>query len=138
MENIRKISISAIQFKPPEKNPQLALERLLPLVEAASKISDLVVLPELACTNYLFGSKEEILPFAEKKGGVFFKELQNANIGNAHIVAGFIELGEDSQLYNSAYILKPGSEVGVYRKTYLYDADKTWATPGIYPIPSSK
>ena len=47
----RKISVSAIQFKPPEKNPQLALERLLPLVEAASKISDLVVLPELACTN---------------------------------------------------------------------------------------
>ena len=65
MENIRKISISAIQFKPPEKNPVLAIKRLLPMVEAASKISDLVVLPELACTNYLFDSKEEILLLKE-------------------------------------------------------------------------
>ena len=135
MENIRKISISAIQFKPPEKNPVLAIKRLLPMVEAASKISDLVVLPELACTNYLFDSKEEILPFAEKKGGFFSRELSNANLGNAHIVAGFIELGDDSNLYNSAYIIKPNSEIEVYRKTLLYDADKSWATPGNLPYP---
>ncbi len=135
MQNGKKISLSAIQFKPDGNSIAHSLEKLLPLVEAASQISDLVVLPELACTNYLFDSPNEILPFAEKKGGVLYQELQKANRGNAHIIAGFIELGEDNRLYNSAYIVKPESPPEVYRKTLLYDADKTWATPGNLPYP---
>jgi predicted amidohydrolase len=135
MSTGRNLSVSAIQFKPLDNHIPSSLKKLLPLVEAASQISDLVVLPELACTNYLFDSPNEILPFAEKKGGVLFQELQKANRGKAHIIAGFIELGEDNHLYNSAYIVKPESPPEVYRKTLLYDADKTWATPGNLPYP---
>jgi predicted amidohydrolase len=130
----RKISLTAVQFKPLPRNPDLALKKLLPLVEAGSKISDLVVLPELASTNYLFDSVDDISPFAETKGGLFLQSLQKANIGKSHIVAGFIE-NDNNVFYNSAYIIDSENNYSVYRKTLLYTSDESWATPGNIPYP---
>ena len=131
----RNISLSAIQFTPLPKNPEKAYKKLSPLIKTASELSDLVVLPELATTNYLFDSEEEILPFAEVQGGKFLNILQSCNMGKSHIVAGFIEKTEDEKLFNSAYIVYPDNSYSVYRKNLLYDADMTWANPGNVPYP---
>jgi predicted amidohydrolase len=124
--------VAAVQFKATKGDPERSLARLLPLVERAAPGSDLVVLPEMATTGYVFASPEEIAPLAEAPDGRTFAAL--SPIARAHatfVVAGFVERGGDGRLYNSALVLdRDGALVFVYRKTLLFDLDWAWATPG--------
>lgn len=131
----KKIHLAALQFTPGTLSREQAMQRISPLLKGASENSDLIVLPELALTKYLYSSPSEVLPYSEEAGGEFLEFLRTANIGKAHIVAGFIEKENDSTLYNSAYILFPDNSFKVYRKTLLFEADESWANPGNIPYP---
>lgn len=131
----KSIKLCALQYNPGSIPLKEAMENLEPLLRGASQICDLLVLPELALTKYLFGSKKEAFSFSEVEGGNFLQYLRNINIGKSHIVAGFIEDGNDGNLYNSAYILFPDQSYRIYRKTLLFSADEAWANPGKIPYP---
>lgn len=104
-----------------------ALRSLLGGVKA-----DLVVLPELASSGYLFASTEELAPLAEPGDGTgpFLSALRElaANIGGA-VVSGFAELGANG-LYNSAAAVSAGGVMQVYRKTHLFADEKLLFLPG--------
>ncbi|MGN6609816.1 MAG: nitrilase-related carbon-nitrogen hydrolase [Jatrophihabitans sp.] len=98
-------------------------------IEAAVRDgADVVVLPELATSGYVFESPDEARGLAVGRDDALF-ERWRAAAGSAVVVAGFAELGDDGEVYNSAVLLHPGGAV-VYRKTHLWDREKLFFTPG--------
>ena len=47
-----------------------------------------------------------------------------AAAGDAVVVGGFCELGDDGSLYNTAVVIDGGAVAGYYRKTHLWDREK--------------
>jgi len=86
---------------------------------------DLMVLPELFNTGYLFASAKEALDMAELvPEGYTTRELMKiAKKRNAFIVAGLAEKESDN-CYNSAVLVGPDGFIGRYRKVHLFDKEK--------------
>ena len=134
--------VGAIQFRAERAadDPQGALLRSrAALVASASALAprvDLMVLPEMAATGYLFAQAREVREVAEAADGPTAAAL--SAVARAHgcwIVFGFPERAGE-RLYNSAGVLSPSGDLrGVYRKRLLYEADVPWATPGDTPYP---
>jgi 5-aminopentanamidase len=96
----------------------------------------LVVLPELCTSGYVFGSKEEARSCAEPADGPSLQAwADEAASGDAVVVGGFCELGEDGLLYNSAAVVDRDGVIGVYRKIHLWDREKLFFEPGREPAP---
>lgn len=57
-----------LQFESAHKNPATSVERAETIISKYSEEDeiDIVILPEMAFTGYLFDSREEISPFLEK------------------------------------------------------------------------
>ena len=93
--------------------------------------AQLVVLPELCTSGYVFESPEEAASVAITAGDPLFAEwAELAQPARAVVVAGFCERGDSGQLHNSAIVLAGGEPVAVYRKTHLWDREKLIFTPG--------
>lgn len=98
---------------------------------------ELVVLPEMCTSGYMFYSPEEIRPFCEERGGPTERmfSAEAARLGTT-ICFGWAESEPTSgKLYNSATVCFPDKTLLYYRKNLLYDADETWAEPGDTPYP---
>ena len=97
--------------------------------------ADLLVLPELASTGYLFGSREELLSMAEPASdGPTVKCLARiARELSAVVVGGFAERDGDL-LYNSCALVREDGSVHVYRKAHLFMNEKDLFEPGDTPF----
>jgi 5-aminopentanamidase len=102
------------------------------VAEAADLGAELVVLPELCDSGYVFSSAAEARELASMADNS--KTLdQWRSLCDAYglvIAGGFCELGGDGLLYNSAAIVDASGVRAVYRKAHLWDAEKTVFTPG--------
>ncbi|TXR55499.1 nitrilase-related carbon-nitrogen hydrolase [Quadrisphaera setariae] len=99
---------------------------------AISEGADVVVLPELVTSGYVFTSREEARTVAvTPEHGVFaaWAAACTAREG-AVVVGGFCELGDDDLLYNSAAVVDASGVRAVYRKAHLWDREKLVFTPG--------
>lgn len=120
--------VGFVQFDPSfgrvEKN-LATIERLV-----LQQRADLLVLPELCTTGYAFLSKREARELAEPVTGpsiTMLKRLAKAN--RVNLVAGFAE-SHGGKVFNSAALVKPNGEIGLYRKTHLFWNEKQWFAPG--------
>jgi predicted amidohydrolase len=92
--------------------------------------ADLVVLPELVTSGYVFASPEEAAGVAiTRDHEVFAGWAEEAARGDAVVVGGFCERGEDG-LYNSAAVVDASGVLAVYRKVHLWDEEKRFFRPG--------
>ncbi len=125
------MNVAAVQFKATKGDYDASLSRLTPLLEQACPGADLVVLPEMALTGYLFDSPAAARRVAEPADGPTFHALSAfARRHGTWLVAGFPE-AHGASLFNSALVIdRTGALVHVYRKTLLYEADVLWASPG--------
>ena len=99
--------------------------------EAVSAGGRLVVLPELSNSGYVFESAEEARACAEPADGATLRAWsEEAERGDAVVVGGFCELGEDGLLYNSAAVVDGGGVLAVYRKLHLWDREQLVFEPG--------
>ena len=126
------MNVAAVQFKPrPKGDKDAALAALAGLAAQAAPGRELVVLPEMAATGYIFTALEAVRAVAEAPDGPTFQAL--APVAAAHgcwLVVGFPEAAGEL-VYNSAMVIDPsGTLAFCYRKTLLYEADLPWATPG--------
>ena len=104
--------------------------------EAVAAGAALVVLPELCTSGYVFESPEEARALAQPAAGGALEEWsQEARRGDAVVVGGFCELGDDGELYNSAAVVDGSGPLAVYRKTHLWDREKLVFRPGTAPPP---
>jgi 2,6-dihydroxypseudooxynicotine hydrolase len=122
----------AITVAEPDANRQAAAEAV---AEAAAAGAQLVVLPELCDSGYVFAPED---PAAEARG-LAAPAAGNPTLEQWHalarqhglvIVGGFCELGHDGRLYNSAALVDASGTRAVYRKAHLWDAEKLVFTPG--------
>ncbi|KAJ6508297.1 carbon-nitrogen hydrolase [Mycena sanguinolenta] len=139
--------IAILQFQPKIGQISTNITRARELCRGIPPRSvDLVCLPEMAFSGYVFDSAATISPYLEHpRAGptsMFCSEL--AKHLKCYVVAGYPERLEQSEVEqylaetgthvvgaNSAALYGPEGEwVGGYRKTNLFETDKTWAKPG--------
>ena len=117
-----------VQFAPTFGEVDANLERIGELVVGVE--ADLLVLPELALTGYLFGDRLELRELSVSMGGAEERRLvQMAGDAGCHLVVGVAERA-GGQLYNSALLVSPDGVVGRYRKAHLFDREKELFGPG--------
>jgi len=109
------------------------LERGLAL--AAGVEADLVVLPELWSSGYVFSSHAEVESLAEDAaGGATARALlAAARRDRRHLVAGFPERHR-GRFYNSALLVGPKGVTAVYRKLHLFEREQEWFSQGNLPL----
>jgi len=110
-----------------DANRRITREAVREAVDAGARI---VVLPELATSGYVFESPDEARACAEPAGGPTLAGWAEAAGGDAVVVGGFCELGDDGALYNSAAVVDGSGVLAVYRKIHLWDREQLFFEPG--------
>jgi len=122
------------QFQPifgeKEKNLAIVCARL-------SKVeADLMVLPELFATGYLFRNRNELACMAESiPSGMTTQALLAVSKTKKMFIIGGIAEKAGKKIYNSAILVCPNGKVHTYRKVHLFLEEKFLFTPGDKPFP---
>lgn len=130
---MKTFRVAFVQGRPAFGRTEENLEKGLSL--AASVDADLVVLPELWSTGYVFSSHAEVAALAEDAGsGATARALAwAARREKRHYVAGFAEAAR-GRFYNSAMLVGPGGPKAVYRKLHLFEREQEWFERGDLPL----
>jgi predicted amidohydrolase len=125
--------IGYVQARPKFGRTAENLERALAL--AARTPADLIVIPELWSTGYVFSSRREAGALAEDpRDGATARALRAAaRREKRHYVSGFAERA-GGRLYNSAMLVGPNGVRSVYRKLHLFERERDWFSPGDLPL----
>lgn len=104
--------------------------------EAAGHGAELIVLPELCNSGYVFESQDEAASLAENAHSGPAARAWSALAAQRGIwlVAGLNERA-DGRLYNSALVIGPEGVVGVFRKIHLWDAENRFFAHGDLGFP---
>lgn len=123
-----------LQFTPEWGSKETNFRKIKTLCEG--KRVDLLVLPELSTTGYLFLSRKELEPLTERfPGGETTDFLTSlAKQVDGYVVAGVAEKDEE-KLYNSAALVGPEGFVAKYRKVHLFSSEKKVFDPGNLGFP---
>lgn len=107
--------------------------------EAVGAGAQLVVLPELSSSGYVFASLDEARAAAglaaEVLAGWSAEAAAAPNGADVVVVGGFCELGDDGRLYNSCALVDGSGVQAVYRKIHLWDREALWFSPGTAEAP---
>ncbi|MBB6646023.1 nitrilase-related carbon-nitrogen hydrolase [Halobellus ruber] len=113
------------EFGAIERNRRATVEAV-----EANADADLVVLPELATSGYVFESRAEVDAAAEPADGPTATAWADvAAETDTWIVGGFPERDGEAT-YNSSLIVSPDGVEGVYRKVHPWNEEKRWFDPG--------
>jgi predicted amidohydrolase len=125
--------VAFVQGRPVFGRSEQNLDRGLAL--AASVGADLVVLPELWSSGYVFSSHAEVAALAEDaQGGVTARSVTAAaRREKRHYIVGFPERAR-GRFYNSALLVGPSGVKAVYRKLHLFERESEWFSPGNLPL----
>jgi predicted amidohydrolase len=128
----RTITVACCQISPVVGDKQGNLDRVRVAVSgAADKGADVVVVPELASTGYVFADMAELRALAEPADGPTVRGWTRlAAELDLVLVAGFAEAAPDGAVYNSAVLIDPSGVRSCYRKAHLWDREKELFTPG--------
>ena len=102
------------------------------ILNAAAVGAQVVVLPELANSGYMFADLAELHSCAEPLEGSTVQEW--TDLASAHgliIVGGLAEAGADGRVYNAAVLIDASGLRASYRKVHLWDNENNnLFTPG--------
>ena len=131
------VRVATCQIAPeverPDQNAELARAAIAAAIDAGAQI---VVLPELVSSGYVFKSLEEAQAAASAPGDELLAGwAREAARGDAVVVGGFCELGPDGRLHNSSALVDAGGVRAVYRKLHLWGEEPRWFASGDRPAP---
>jgi predicted amidohydrolase len=110
-------------------------ENLKAVADALAQVSiDLLVLPELFNTGYLFTSKQDLIELAEPVPGPTTLFLQQITERKQMFIVHGIAERQQNQYYNSAVLLGPDGIRAIYRKAHLFLEEKLYFAPGDTPF----
>lgn len=118
-----------------EANRKLCLAAIEEAVDAGAEV---IVLPELITSGYMFSSTEEAARVAIGPDHELLREWGAAAArADVVVIGGFCERDpeDDGRVYNSAAVIDPSGLRAVYRKLHLWDNEHAIFTPGSYPPP---
>jgi predicted amidohydrolase len=123
--------VACCQIAPDVADPAVSAAEAGEAISAAvAGGAQIVVLPELANSGYVFRSEREVRAAATPADGEVLTSWAAAAGGDAVVIAGFCEMAADGTIYNSAAVLDGGGVLAVYRKVHLWDEEQLWFTPG--------
>jgi predicted amidohydrolase len=127
------MKIGFYQFTPVFGKVQDNLNQVISALQDAD--ADLIVLPELPFTGYLFADRTQLAGLAEEliTSATVEALVELCRRQNFHLVTGYAEESGD-KIYNSALLLGPSGIVDVYRKLHLFDREKLYFDPGDRPL----
>jgi N-carbamoylputrescine amidase len=129
--------IAVGQFEPRIGEKLENVARTLELIdEAAERGAELLVLPELCNSGYMFASHDEAVSLAEPvpDGPTVGAWLERCATHGIVLVAGIAERDGDL-LYNSAVVLAPDGYIGTFRKLHLWNEENRWFAKGDRGVP---
>ena len=119
--------VSVLQFEPKLGDVTFNLGQIRQLLSTLE--SDLVVLPELCLSGYVFNHSNEIEAQDTETSEVFSDLKTLSREKDSSIVLGFAERSGD-KLFNSSALINPDGSLKVYRKTHLFYREKLFFNPG--------
>jgi predicted amidohydrolase len=122
--------IAVVQFLPVRKNPAKNAQTIHKALKDLQ--ADLVVLPELSNSGYLFSGPEDLSPYSEPddgKGHFLSSLIDLAKNINGAIITGYAQC-DGNRIYNAAAALSPNGILVNYQKTHLYADEKSLFFPG--------
>jgi len=130
---MKTFRVAFVQGRPAFGRTEANLEKGLAL--AATVAADLVVLPELWSTGYVFSSHAEVASLAEdaRTGATARALAWAAKREKRHYIAGFAEVAR-GRFYNSAMLVGPAGVKAVYRKLHLFEREQEWFERGDLPL----
>ncbi|MCK4952165.1 acyltransferase [Candidatus Bathyarchaeota archaeon] len=139
------MKVGYIQFNPVFGEKGRNVKTILKLLdEGVQQGSDLIVLPELCNTGYVFRSKKELKSLSEDvpEGETTEVLATFAREKRVYVVAGVCER-EKGKYYNSAILVGPTGFMGVYRKAHLFNREKIYFSMGdsqfiVYDVSKAK
>ena len=124
--------VSCLQLAPLAGN--LAANKAMSCAALESALAagaQVVVLPELVTSGYMFESMEEARSTAIGPDDALFGTWSSlAADRGAVVIGGFCEPAPDGGVYNSAVVVDGTGVRAVYRKIHLWDTEKNFFTPG--------
>jgi predicted amidohydrolase len=125
--------VAFVQGRPTFGRSEQNLERGLAL--AAGVRAELVILPELWSSGYVFSSHAEVAALAEDaaSGPTARALTAAARRERRHYIAGFPERAR-GRIYYSAMLVGPAGVKAVYRKLHLFEREQEWFSPGDLPL----
>ncbi|MDF2824327.1 MAG: putative amidohydrolase [Mycobacterium sp.] len=99
------------------------------IADAVSAGADIIVLPELATSGYMFHDAAEARSLSLPASSPLFTRW-SAAAGDSVAVVGFCEAADDGRIFNSAVVVDGSGVLECYRKTHLWDREKLIFTPG--------
>ncbi|MCX7731956.1 MAG: acyltransferase [candidate division WOR-3 bacterium] len=122
------------QFAPKPRALEENLNRIFARLKGVN--ADLIVLPELCLSGYLFASREELARYALKlpDAPVCSRLANFCAEKNFSLVLGAAEKAGAS-IFNSALLFTPNGSIHVYRKVHLFNDEKDIFDPGDLPFP---
>ena len=134
------VKIACVQMEPKIGEQARNLERTLGFIaEAASHHADLIVLPELCNSGYVFETRQEAFTLAEliPSGPTTQAWVDSARRHGVHLVAGIAER-EGEALYNACVLVGPAGFIGKFRKVHLWGTENLFFEPGNLGFPIFK
>jgi predicted amidohydrolase len=131
------IKIACVQMEPRVGHTASNVERGLAFIdEAARNGANLIVLPELCNSGYVFESRDEAFALAEEiPAGPTTKRWCEASAKHkVYLVAGIAER-EGTKLFNSAVVIGPSGYLGKFRKVHLWNEENLYFEPGNLGFP---
>lgn len=129
--------VACLQFEPVIGRPDENVRTGAAMIEkAAGDGANLIVLPELCDSGYVFETRDEayVLSGTVEDSATIRRWRELAAGLDVHIVGGFCERAGDA-LYNSAAIVGPDGVLGVYRKNHLWAAEALFFERGDFGFP---
>jgi len=124
------VRIACCQVEPAIGGLAANAELIEAQIRAAVQVgADVIVLPELATSGYMFADADEARATALTLTDPAFAKW-SAAADDSIVISGFCELGDDARLYNSAVVVDADGLLAGYRKTHLWDREKLIFTPG--------
>ena len=128
----RPVRIAVAQYEPHVTELEHNLSQaVLWAASAANQGANLIVLPELASSGYVFADEAEAQRSAEDPDdGPTVRALREVcAMHGCHIVAGINERDGDCR-HNSAVLIGASGRMATYRKLHLYYDEQSWFKPG--------
>ena len=123
------LRVGYFQFRPRFGQPRANCDRVLEKLRRVR--ADLVVLPELCFTGYLFRDRRELAAMAEEPASseIVSDLIELCRKRDIRLVTGFAEK-DGKRLFNSSLLIGPRGIRRTYRKVHLFNDEKKWFDPG--------
>jgi predicted amidohydrolase len=134
---IAPVRVACCQMEPKVGHKLANIEKSAEFINRAAKDgAQIIVMPELCSSGYVFESRAEATSLADA-----YADGETTNLWQGlakdlgvYIIGGFAEKTE-GQLFNSAAVIGPRGRIGLFRKVHLWGDENLFFSPGDLGFP---